>query len=204
MIRRRRTRTMLIRLLGLAFIALACVIYAEISAFVTGDALEASDAASPNLPAPMSSPPLFAMPDSEALAAILERPVFSETRRPSEHATNIRTRQVDFTLAGVVIAAGERSALIQPGNSRVIQRLKEGDDVAGWMLVEISRDRIKIRRGVVEAEMLINYAAPAPLIPRTESRRQKLAPKPAAQGQATQLSNQPHNVEVQPEEATQN
>jgi hypothetical protein len=192
---------MLIRLLGLAFIALVCVIYAEISVFVTGDARESGNRAPPNLPAPMSSPSLIAMPDREELAAILERPVFSETRRPSEGPIERTTRQTDFTLAGVVIAAGERSALIQPRNGRLIQRLKEGDDVAGWMLVEISRDRIKIRRGVVEAEMLIDYAAPAPLTPRTDSRRQKPAPKPAAQGQAKQPANQPDNVE--PEAETQ-
>jgi hypothetical protein len=194
---------MLIRLLGLAFVALACVIYAEISAIATGDALEYSDAAPLNLPAPMSSPPLFVMPDREALAAILERPVFSETRRPSENPTGIRATQADFTLAGVVIAAGERSALIQLRDGRLVQRLKEGDDVAGWRLVEIARDRIRIRRGVVEAEMLIDYAAPAPLIPRTESRRQKLALKPAAQEQAKQPSNQLQNAEPQPEEETQ-
>ena len=201
--RRRGTRTMLIRLLGLAFIALACVIYVEISALVPGNALESSGAAPPNLLAPMSSPPLIAMPDREALAAILERPVFSETRRPSENSTGTKATQADFTLAGVVIAAGERSALIQPRNGRLVQRLKEGDDVAGWMLVEIARDRIKIRRGVVEAEMLIDYAAPAPLVPRTESRRQKPAPKPAAQGRAIQPADHPNDAELQPEEATQ-
>jgi type II secretory pathway component PulC len=186
-----------------AFIALVLVIYAEISILLTNDSLESEDAAPRNLSAPTSSPPLFAMPDRASLAVILERPVFSETRRPSEEPAGAQAPATDFTLAGVVISASERSALVKPGNGGMIQRLKEGDDIGGWMLEEIALDRIKIRRGAVEAEMLIDYAAPAPLIPRTESRKQKPAVKPAVQKPAKQIPNGPGDAEVEPEEDTQ-
>ena len=203
MMRRYRTTTMLVWLLGVAFIALVCVIYAEVSAPFTDDALKSGDAAPADLPAPVSSPPLFAMPDRESLAVILERPVFSETRRPSRDLAGAKATPADFTLAGVVISAGARSALIQPLHGNVLRSLKEGDDIDGWMLVEIARDRIKIRRGAVEAEMLIDYAAPAPLIPRTESRKQKPAVNPAVQKPAKQIPNEPGDAEVEPEEDTQ-
>jgi hypothetical protein len=164
---------MLVWLLGVALIALVWVVYAEISALSTDGDPESGDATPPNLPALKASPPLFAVPDEASLRAILERPVFSETRRPSGGPDDPKTTQTDFTLAGVVISAGERSALIHPAQSKVIQRLKEGDDIGGWMLVEIALDRIKVRRGAVETEILIDYAASAPPGPRTETRKPK-------------------------------
>lgn len=133
----------------------------------------------------------------------MERPVFSETRRPSEDPAGAQATATDFTLAGVVISASERSVLVKPGNGGMIQRLKEGDDIGGWILEEIAFDRIKIRRGAVEAEMLIDYAAPAPLIPRTETRKQKSAANPAAQRPAKQLPTQLGDAKVEPEEDTQ-
>jgi type II secretory pathway component PulC len=203
MMRRNRTRARFVWLLGAAFIALVLVIYAEISILLTNDGLESDDAAPRNLSAPISSPPLFAMPDRASLAVILERPVFSETRRPSEDPAGAQATATDFTLAGVVISASERSVLVKPGNGGMIQRLKEGDDIGGWILEEIAFDRIKIRRGAVEAEMLIDYAAPAPLIPRTETRKQKSAANPAAQRPAKQLPTQLGDAKVEPEEDTQ-
>ena len=203
MMRRNRTRARFAWLLGVAFIALVFVIYAEISVLLTNDGLESEDIASPNPSTPISSPPLFAMPDRASLAMILERPVFSETRRPSEDPAGAQAPATDFTLAGVVISASERSALVKSGNGGMIQRLKEGDDIGGWMLEEIALDRIKIRRGAVEAEVLIDYAAPAPLIPRTESRKQKPAVKPAVQKPAEQIPNGLGDAEVEPEEDTQ-
>jgi len=203
MMRRNRTRARFAWLLGVAFIALVFVIYAEISTLLTNDGLESEDIASPNPSTPISSPPLFAMPDRASLAMILERPVFSETRRPSEDPAGAQAPATDFTLAGVVISASERSALVKSGNGGMIQRLKEGDDIGGWMLEEIALDRIKIRRGAVEAEVLIDYAAPAPLIPRTESRKQKPAVKPAVQKPAEQIPNGLGDAEVEPEEDTQ-
>ena len=201
--RRNRTSAMLVWLLWGTFIALVCVIYVEISVLVTNDILASDDEAPPNLSAPISSPPNFALPDRAYLAVILERPVFSETRRPSRNAAGEQTTPADFTLAGVVISQGERSVLVKPANGGMIQRLKEGDDISGWMLEEIAFDRIKIRRGGVEVEMLIDYAAPAPPGPRTESRKQKPAVNPAAQKPAKQLTTQPDDAEVQAEEEIQ-
>jgi hypothetical protein len=186
-----------------AFIALVLVIYAEISILLTSDGLESDDAAPRNLSAPISSPPLFAMPDRASLAVILERPVFSETRRPSEDPAGAQATATDFTLAGVVISPSERSALVKPGNSGMIQRVREGDDIGGWMLVEIALDRIKVRRGAIETEMLIDYAAPAPPGPRTESRKQKPPANQPAQKSAKQPPAPPDDAEAESEEEVQ-
>src|SRR4030095_2922567 len=68
MMRSDQTRTKFVWLLGVTFIALVGVIYAEISTLLTNDVLESDDAALPSPPAPMSSPPYFAMPDKASLA----------------------------------------------------------------------------------------------------------------------------------------
>lgn len=201
--RRNRTSTMFAWLLGVTFIALVCAIYVEISVLLTNDILASGHEAQPNPAEPISSPPYFAVPDRASLVVILERPAFSETRRPSTNAASARATQADFTLAGVAISRGERSVLVKPGNGGTIQRLKEGDDIAGWMLEEIALDRIKIRRDGIEVEMLIDFTAPAPLVPRTESRKQKSAVAPAAQKPAKQLPTQPGDAEVEAEEEIQ-
>lgn len=200
--RRRRTRAVF-GLLGTAFVALIWVIYAEINGLLMKDDFEPSDAVLPDLPAPASSPPFFSVPDRASLAVILERPVFSETRRPSGDTGRMRGTRADFALTGVVISASERSALVQPGDGGIIQRLKVGDDVGGWILEEIGLDRIKVRRGADEAEMLIDYAAPAPPTPRTESRKPRSAAKSAANKPAKQVPNQPDDAEVEVLQDTQ-
>lgn len=201
--RRHRTRTMFAWLLGFALIALVWVVYAEMSALVTDDDPESGDSRPQDLPASKADPPRFAIPDEASLTAILERPVFSETRRPSGGPDGLRTTQTDFMLAGVVISAGERSALIQPTQSKLIQRLKEGDDIGGWMLVEIARDRIKVRRGAVETEILIDYAASAPLGPRTEVRKPKPAGSQRAQKPEEHPPAQPGDAQAELEEEIQ-
>jgi type II secretory pathway component PulC len=203
MMRSDRTRTKFVWLLGATFIALVGVIYAEISTLLTNDVPESDDAALPSLPAPMSSPPYFAMPDKASLAVILERPVFSETRQPSGDPDSVRAAPADFTLAGVVISPSERSALVQPGNGGMIQRVREGDDIGGWMLMEIALDRIKVRRGAVETEMLIDYAAAVPPGPRTESRKQKPGANQPTQKPAKQPPAPPGDAEAEPEEEVQ-
>jgi hypothetical protein len=203
MMRRGRMRAMVVWLLGAAFIALACAIYAEVRVLLTTDVAESGDAAPPNRTASISSPQFLAMPDRASLAVILERPVFSETRRPSEDPAGAQAPATDFTLAGVIISASERSALVKPGNGGMIQRVREGDDIGGWMLMEIALDRIKVRRGAVETEMLIDYAAPAPPGPRTESRKQKPAANKPAQKSAKQPSAPPGDAEAESEEEVQ-
>lgn len=202
--RRRRTRGVLAWLLGMACIALGWVIYEEIDDRWTSEVLDATDITTlPAQPAPMPLEAVFAMPDKESLAVILERPVFSQTRRPSGGIAGGQTTSADFTLSGVVISATQRSALIQPNSGGVIHRLKEGEEIDGWMLVEIALDRIIVRRGTVEAEVFLDYAAPAPPMPHTEDSKEKQAAKPAAQKPAEQTINR-EAVEAEPAGETQN
>jgi len=196
--RRRRRRVVVAWLLGAALFALGWVVYGEAGNLLASPDIRAESAATPDPPTSASSAPFLAMPSRDSLAVILERPVFSETRRPKEESSGTAATPSDLRLAGVIIAGSERSVLVQSGAGTEFHRLKVGDDIGigGWMLVEITVDRIKIRRGTIETELLLDYAAPAPLTPRTDSHREKISVKSAMKEPPKQTSEQPDKVET--------
>ena len=75
---------------------------------------------------------------------------------------------IDFTLSGIVISGDQRSALIRPTDAGAVQQWRIGEEIAGWTLVEVAADRVIVRRDTTEAEVFLDYAAPAPPVPRTE------------------------------------
>jgi hypothetical protein len=183
-------------LLGGSVFTLGWVIYGEASDLWFASDASAESVVTPNLPTPASWSPLLATPSRESLAAVLEKPVFSESRRPHGDRAGVQAAPSDFRLAGLVIADGVRSALIETGTSAMLQRLEEGDDIGGWILVEIALDRIKIRRGTMETEMLLDYAAPAPPIPRRETRREGVPAQSVAREEPEQAPRQAESVET--------
>jgi type II secretory pathway component PulC len=118
-------------------------------------------AADPVAPA---APASIVVLDRDSLAVIVERPVFAESRRPSASAEG-PAPALDFTLVGVVISDRERSAIVQPPHSGAVQRLAEGEELDGWIVVDIAPDHIVVRHDTTEAEMPLDYTAPAPPAP---------------------------------------
>jgi type II secretory pathway component PulC len=189
-------------LLGLASILLAWVIYQESAEIPAIQAAERGDPAALGTPAPTAPEATFSMPDRESLAVILERPLFSQTRRPSGVASDdARAGSIDFTLAGVVISGSERSALIRPGNAKIVQQLKQGETIAGWTLVEITADRVVVRRDAIETEIFLDYTAPVPPGPRTETRKQGAEPAVPDTKQDELQMNRTGDPEAEPDGA---
>jgi type II secretory pathway component PulC len=202
MMRRSRTKSRLVVLLGLVCVLLAWVIYEEIAGIPAIKATEAGGIATPGAPVPIPSEATFAMSDRQSFAVILERPLFTQTRRPSSVASeDAPAGSADFTLAGILISGNERSALIRTGSTGTLQQLKRGENIAGWTLVEIAADRAIVRRDAIETEILLDYAAPAPPGPRTETRKQGTAEKPAHAKQDEPQVNRSGDPEAQPDEA---
>lgn len=168
--RRSRAKPRLVVLLGLVCLLLAWVIYEQVAEIPAIQAVKPSDVAEAGAAAiQRSEAATFSVPDRQSLAVILERPLFTQTRRPSGIAAgSTQGMAVDFSLSGVVISGGVRSALIRSGTNGVVQQLKIGDAIGGWTLVEVAADRVVVRRDTVEAEVFLDYAAPAPPVPRTE------------------------------------
>lgn len=170
MMRRHRTKSRLAVLLGLLCVLLAWVIYEESEGIPAIKATEAGGVATaPGVPAPVPSEAAFAVPDRQSLGVILERPLFTQTRRPSSVASSgAPAGSADFTLSGVLISGGERSALIRSGDTGTVRQLKRGENIAGWTLVEIATDRVIVRRDAIETEIFLDYSAPAPPGARTQ------------------------------------
>ena len=103
--------------------------------------------------APMS--PRFDPPPIEQFAAIVERPIFTATRRtarrqpvaPSAPASSGGLFLGRYQVVGVVVAPGNRLVLLKrPGGAETI-RLKEGEEIDGWTLVNVTRDDVVLESG---------------------------------------------------------
>lgn len=191
---RYQKRSLLPSLAAGAGLLMACIIYAEIRARpVLEDGTSAPTAQTrtrPALPAGRE-----AMPEKTRYAAIVERPVFSPTRRPpSDAATEAAAPTLDFSLFGVVSSAGDQSALIKPSAGGEPVRVKEGEDFSGWTVARIASDRILVRHDAMERELLLDFAAPAPPMPETAMPMDaQTSGQPTAQdnGQQKQQDNEP-------------
>ncbi len=111
----------------------------------------------PALPAAQA----FQMPPIEDFGETLDRPLFSKIRRPPPPEPDApapepeKKQTVKVRLAGVVISPKERVALVQESRTREITRLKEGQEIEGWVLESILADRIILRFGEVREEVKI-------------------------------------------------
>jgi hypothetical protein len=174
-----RLRSLL--LLSALCAALGAMLYEE-SERPLGSKVVVAAGAPANLP-PLPPEPQFTMPPESSFAAVLERPVFSPTRR-SLQAGEVKASaapSVDFTLIGVVITGAERYALVKPSNGDPLERLNVGDELAGWSAVSIGADRVLFRRGTLQKEVVLDYKAPAP--PGGPRTKRKLANASAQPGQ---------------------
>ena len=101
----------------------------------------------------------FQMPPIEDFGETLDRPLFSKIRRPPASDAPAeepeKKRKVKVRLAGVVISPKERVALVQGTRGRDITRLREGQEIEGWVLESILADRIVLRFGEVREEVKI-------------------------------------------------
>ena len=95
----------------------------------------------------------FALPHQEAFAEIIDRPLFSNTRRPFVAVTEPRQRQISvvappvWDLIGTVITPGKRSALFLSQMSGLFLQLEIGMSSEGWELADVSTDTATLVRG---------------------------------------------------------
>lgn len=98
------------------------------------------------------------LPPISAYAAVVKRPLFSDTRRPfiPEEITKkakeppsppTRQQQEEYNLSGVIITSDQRLALIEIQRGRKIKRLREGEKLNGWVVASIQADQVTLKRG---------------------------------------------------------
>jgi len=157
-----QTSTLLI--LTVACIGMAGVIYAELTAPVLGtdDAAPAPRAAGGN-PRGTGAAQRFSLPPLPAFAAVTERPLFAQSRRGPAHGSDESLGPwTSLALAGIVITASTREALILHGRPQVMVHLQEGQSVEGWVVTSILPDRVVMRGGSTENELRLLDKPPAP------------------------------------------
>jgi type II secretory pathway component PulC len=151
-------------LLGAICLGLAALVLRELNAVETSADAEKPVAA--RLVQPLPREKTFAMAPIEKFSAIVERPIFSPSRRPAATQSGSLKQQQrprsKLALFGIAISAGERIALVGVERGTGRARMKEGQTFSGWTVVEIERNRVLLRQGTVDEELELNYEGPPP------------------------------------------
>lgn len=112
-------------------------------------------AQSASVPATALSP----LPPLASFAAIVERPLFSPSRRPTPGATGTLGASVEsrYRLIGIVATGPKRRAFVAEGARRL--DIGEGDTLDGWTVSEIGQDRVRLTSPAGEAALKMAPAA---------------------------------------------
>lgn len=118
------------------------------------------------VPRTAPGPPPAELPPLDAFAAITERPLFHQSRRPPEPPPRtVATRPaapppppptlVGYELIGVVMRTGDRVALVRtPAEPRV--EVRRGDSLGTWTVTDIDRWGIRLESGEQFGNLLID------------------------------------------------
>ncbi len=162
-------------LLGLCLV-LAAFVYVQVQREAPGPAPSGGGETTPPLAA-LPDQPSYTMAPLEDFAAILERPLFSPTRRPPAQGVTAAAApepELQVTLVGVIISSEEQIAIVRLNDADRFARLSVGDSFQGWVLDSIEPSRITFRRGEVEEHIELTYDVPPPVQkPKRRKRRQR-------------------------------
>lgn len=95
----------------------------------------------------------FTFPPLAAFSEIVARPLFSTSRRPAKEIEDSDTDDAPpptpshFILAGVVISAEGRMALLRRMSSTDLIRALMGQEIDGWYVELIESDSVTLRQG---------------------------------------------------------
>jgi hypothetical protein len=122
--------------------------------------------------------PKFDPPPIERFAAALDRPLFSQDRRPPESEPTgtgvVEDRALSATLQGILFATSGSVALLTAVGESSPVRVSEGELFLGWRLLEIHPDNVVFERDEETVTLeLIYKAQPAPAAPERKRAKQR-------------------------------
>jgi hypothetical protein len=105
------------------------------------------------------APSVATLPPLASYAAIVERPLFSPSRRPAPGAPTTLGPSIEsrYRLVGIIAAGAKKKALIADGARRV--EIAEGDTLDGWTVTGIGKDRVTLTSPAGEAALKLAPAA---------------------------------------------
>jgi hypothetical protein len=124
----------------------------------------------------------FELEPLASFEAMVERPLFSRSRRPQpprNAAADARTGNAGapFLLSGVIVAGTTRVAFLQPRSQPKTLRVMEGETVDGWKIEKILPQRVVIGNGDAREELLLqDRIAPATADGRLQPRAGRRPP----------------------------
>jgi hypothetical protein len=91
----------------------------------------------------------FSMPALDTYNEVLERPPFSETRRPAPPGAIAASgdQLLAATVIGTILSSGGVRALIVHGEPAEMTRVIEGQEIEGWTVKSILQDKVVLARG---------------------------------------------------------
>lgn len=123
--------------------------------------LEAEPAAEGGRAQSVSAASAFRPPPQDAFAEIVERPLFSEGRRPPPAEAMpvglpANLANLDrYVLIGILIKEGERVALLETQPGPTVVAVKEGEKLEGWQVIGITPNAVQFRAGDMDRELLL-------------------------------------------------
>jgi len=121
----------------------------------------------------------FSLPPLQSFASITDRPLFSQSRRPSPQGPDDSLGPwSSFVLAGIIISPTSREALILHGKPPTVVSVQEGQDIDGWLITSILPDRVVFRGGTTEHELKLTDKAESttPTTPNFNLQKRRPAP----------------------------
>ena len=103
-------------------------------------------------------PPPRTLPTLGEYAAIVERPLFAPTRAPYSGATaapivgpdqkaGVPADAAEMILTAVLIAQGQRLAILESGRGKSLHKVAVGESVNGWTLMAIEAEAVSLKKG---------------------------------------------------------
>ena len=107
----------------------------------------------------------FRMPPQRRFSELVERPPFTQSRRPPEASAQPQARQreaprrdLKLTLIGVVLQPDRQYALVQRPGKKAAQRLSRGEKIDGWQVEGILPDRVVLSQAKEVVELKLKDA----------------------------------------------
>lgn len=128
----------------------------------------------------------FAMPPIRNYDAILDRPIFSSSRRGTSEAvapTVVVSRELKLKLTGTTISDTEKYALLVPKEGGEPLQLREGEDYQGWNLARIKNSAVVFRRNGAEERLEMDFVEPPAQVSRKKRTRRTTAQRDQQQPQ---------------------
>jgi len=171
----RRSRLFTALFLGLlvAGVALGWLIYQQLEASAPPDDRTAAHVKALEVP-PLPALPEYVMAPLIEYSEVIDRPAFSQSRRPPAEAAGpaatVVANSLELVLKGVIYSDGERVALFTPKAGGDVLRLAEGGSYQGWDLVKVSPAEVLFRRGEREESLELAFETAPSYVPRRSAR----------------------------------